>query len=235
VKNYIIICDQEMSETMRPLLRRSSNREGAQGMVEFALVLPLLLMLMFGLIEVGRMLFVYSMVSSSSREGARYGAAAGDVGGFVTHYEDCDGIRAAAERIGNFAGVSDGDISITYDRMDDSGNATTFASCNSGLTYDCEPNCGDSPYQKVKLGDRVIVSVSREFQPILPLVNLPSFPISSETYRTIVKDVQIEGTPQPAAANSPTVDFVPATQTVTEGDSAVKRAHRYGRGGQLYR
>jgi Flp pilus assembly protein TadG len=50
-------------------------------MVEFALVLPLLLVVMFGLIEVGRLLFIYSVVFTSTREAARYGSASGILAG----------------------------------------------------------------------------------------------------------------------------------------------------------
>ena len=57
-------------------------QESAQGMVEFALVLPMLILVLFGIIEVGRLLFIYNAVATSSREAARYGSAAGDVGGW---------------------------------------------------------------------------------------------------------------------------------------------------------
>ncbi|GAI52994.1 unnamed protein product, partial [marine sediment metagenome] len=72
------------------------RKKSAQGLVEFALVLPLLLLLILGIIEAGRLLFIYSAVNTASREAARYGSAAGDVGGYVAHYEDCAGIRARA-------------------------------------------------------------------------------------------------------------------------------------------
>jgi hypothetical protein len=52
-----------------------------QGIVEFALVRPLLLVLMLGVIEFGRLLFFYSSTFTASREAARYGSAAGNVGG----------------------------------------------------------------------------------------------------------------------------------------------------------
>jgi Flp pilus assembly protein TadG len=46
-------------------------------MVEFALALPLLLLLIFGILEVGRMVFTYSSVVNASREAVRYGSATG--------------------------------------------------------------------------------------------------------------------------------------------------------------
>ncbi|MEN4041110.1 MAG: pilus assembly protein, partial [Anaerolineaceae bacterium] len=45
-----------------------------QGMVEFALAIPVLLLILFGIIEMGRLMFYYSSVATASREAARYGA-----------------------------------------------------------------------------------------------------------------------------------------------------------------
>ena len=90
------------------------RKESAQSTVEIALILPILLLVVLGIMEMGRMLFFYSSVVSASREGARYGAAVGDING-VPFYEDCDGIRAAALKAGAFAGLDDGDIEIFYD------------------------------------------------------------------------------------------------------------------------
>src|SRR5512139_2186564 len=53
--------------------RRNSR---AQAMVEFALVLPILLLLVLAIIDFGRALFIYSQVSNSAREAVRYGAGA---------------------------------------------------------------------------------------------------------------------------------------------------------------
>lgn len=45
-----------------------------QSMVETILVLPLLLFLIFGIIEFGRVYYTYVMLSNAVREGARYAA-----------------------------------------------------------------------------------------------------------------------------------------------------------------
>jgi hypothetical protein len=49
----------------------------AQGMVEFALALPVFLLLMLGIIEFARLLVTYSAVYTASREAVRYGVATG--------------------------------------------------------------------------------------------------------------------------------------------------------------
>ena len=48
------------------------NQRGAS-MVEFAIVLPLLLLLVFGIIEFGLLLYNKAMITNASREGARSG------------------------------------------------------------------------------------------------------------------------------------------------------------------
>ena len=48
-----------------------------QAVVEMALVLPILIMLVFGIIEFGRILNTYMTVTNISREGAREGAVGG--------------------------------------------------------------------------------------------------------------------------------------------------------------
>ena len=92
-----------------------SHTERAQGLVEFALVLPILLLIMFGIIEVGRLLVIYSSVGTASREGARYASAVGDSGDGDPYFMDCDGIKGAAKRMGILVGMQDSDIIITYD------------------------------------------------------------------------------------------------------------------------
>ena len=97
---------------MEKKIKRNRNR--GQGMVEFAIVFPLLLLLLFGIFEFGRIMFIYSAAVTASRDAARYGAAILDTGGGISQYEDCAGIRDAAKNIGKYAGISDTDISIQY-------------------------------------------------------------------------------------------------------------------------
>jgi Flp pilus assembly protein TadG len=51
---------------------RSKSGEHAQGLVEFAFVLPVLLLLVFGIIDFGNALKSYITTSSAAREAARY-------------------------------------------------------------------------------------------------------------------------------------------------------------------
>ncbi len=53
-------------------LKQMRNEKG-QAMVELALVLPLLLILIFGIVEFGRVFNAYLIVNNAAREGARVG------------------------------------------------------------------------------------------------------------------------------------------------------------------
>lgn len=52
---------------------RRHDRDG-QSLVEFALVLPLLLLLLLGIINLGYMIFMYAQINHAAREGARAAA-----------------------------------------------------------------------------------------------------------------------------------------------------------------
>jgi len=49
-----------------------SERSRGQALVEFALVVPLLFLLILGTIEAGRFIFYYEVMNNATREGARY-------------------------------------------------------------------------------------------------------------------------------------------------------------------
>jgi Flp pilus assembly protein TadG len=164
------------------ILKREPENQSkgkAQGMVEFALILPLLIALLFGVIEFGRMIFVYSVVYTASREGARYGSAAGnDNAAGVPNYLDCNGIRNAAERLAILANVQQ--IIIAYDEgVDADGNPIN-------RTVGC-------PNYNVEGGKhRISVDVSAEYSTFIPLPSIPNtFTIRSESSRTIISDISI--------------------------------------------
>ncbi|MEA3349700.1 MAG: TadE family protein [Chloroflexota bacterium] len=182
---------------MKTNTRLFKRKERAQGMLEFALVLPIVLLLVFGVIEFGRLLFIYSAVTTASREAVRYGSAVDDASG-TYQFADCAGIQAAATRIGSLVDIDT--VNITYDNLDP----------------DSSPDCASLDTEHVVGGDsRIRVKVSASYQPIVPLVNIPSnITIDSDSVRTIVKDIALgEGGAPPAPPPSvcdpsvATVDF----------------------------
>lgn len=196
-------------------------RQRAQGMVEFALAIPIFLVLAFGIIEFARMVVVYSSVFSAAREAARLGSAVGDSPNGLPFYRDCDYIRAAAQRAGMMAGIEPGNIDIRYDHGPDDLRA-----------WEDKPVCSNTAV--VALGDRVVVRVNADYVPLVGLVNLAPVNVVSTDARTIVTGVNVQGTPPntptPAITKTPTrtatITLTPTpsetptpTPTNTEGPS----------------
>lgn len=60
--------------------RRFHRSEGAQALVEFALILPIILLLVFGLIDVARAVEAENTLAFAAREGTRYAIVHGVAG-----------------------------------------------------------------------------------------------------------------------------------------------------------
>jgi len=58
---------------LRQLLRRGRGQEGAAA-VEFALILPILIFLVLGGMDLGHRFYMQHLITNASREGARYAA-----------------------------------------------------------------------------------------------------------------------------------------------------------------
>ncbi len=70
-----------------------------QDLVEYALLLPFMLMLIMGIFDLGRVTFLYSTITNISREGARYGV--------VHQCETAEVIAAAKDKS---IGIDPGDL-----------------------------------------------------------------------------------------------------------------------------
>jgi hypothetical protein len=163
---------------------RHKQLENAQGMVEFALVLPILLTLIFGVFAFGHLFFVYSTTVSASREAARYGAAVGVSGNGVPRYRDCNAIIEAAVRVGRTAGVTADHVFISYDGGPEDTDVSDNLPC---------PKDGQGP--DVSLGDRILIEIQLPYEPIVPFANIPSFTLSGTTARTIIKSIPVGEAP----------------------------------------
>ncbi len=144
-------------------------------MVEFTLVVILFLTVILGVVEFAHLLLVYTATASAAAEAARYGAATGETETGIYYYQDCDGIRQAALRVGAVAGLKPEDIVVEYDH----GPGTTpFAQC-------------DRPPGLIKSGDRLVVTVTIRYRPWVPLFPNVSMPFRARVTRTILGEVQV--------------------------------------------
>ncbi len=186
----------------------------AQAMVEFAIVAPILFLMLLGIIEVGRMIFLYTAVTNASREAVRYGSAVGygdGPGGTrgEIKYKDCAAIREVARRASYFTNLQDSDIEIGYVKAPnaDSTNPVPYAFCTGTEFPGYIPN-----------GDRVMVKVTAEYKPYTRLIPWGTRLIEATSYRTILGFIAIApGTVPPTSTSGPATATAPAT--FTEGPS----------------
>ncbi len=145
---------------------RSLNEDKGASLVEFAIVLPVLLVIVFGLVEFGRLVAVTTQVTTASREGARYGIATGIGGGGNPQYIDCPGIRDAARDKVRLVTLPDSAITIEYDRGP---STAVYAVCTiTGLEdlVGTSIGAGDIDDQS-----RIIVTVNTTFNTPVPIIS----------------------------------------------------------------
>ncbi len=100
----------------RGAARRGLARRGA-AVVEFAVLAPLLFLLIFGMIEYGRMVMVQQLITNASREGARVAILEGST--------DAQVIDAVQEHVGGGVPIADADVEIATEAIAGGGEAKT--------------------------------------------------------------------------------------------------------------
>ena len=130
-----------------PNVGRSQFRARGQTLVEFALVIPIFLLLLFALLDFGRVIYAQQTITNDAREGARKGlVAANDT---TINQASYDKIRTAALVMA--PGVAIGNSNITGH----AGACTSTAADTTSATTCFFPNgvtCGGaSPYVEVNI------------------------------------------------------------------------------------
>jgi len=153
---------------------KSRQREQGQALAEFALTVPILLMLIFGVIDFARTVFALSQVVDASRQAVRHGIVTG-LSSSQRQYLDCDGIRASALAVPGFVDMADFTVDIYYE---DPRN-TFISDCVAGLTV-----------WDISHGDVLAVHVQGSIRPLTPVILLftDSFTFEYTSRRTIVTE-----------------------------------------------
>jgi Flp pilus assembly protein TadG len=143
-------------------MRAAQERPAGQALVEFALVFPIIILLIFGTIDVGRAVFAANTLSNAARQAARVAA--------VNQMDppgpwECEAsrpiedptdphwtFRGCAIAAGSSIGVTDADVTFTV---------TT----PPGTTLQCSPVV-------VNVGCLFGVTVTNQFAPITPLAGV---------------------------------------------------------------
>ena len=181
------------------------SKTRAQAILEFALILPILIMLLYGIIEVGRLIFVFASVANASRQAARYGSASGKINS-VSFYQDCNGIRNVANQSAFI--IKFDKINITYDRgVNPDGTQIPITGVDPNPSVD---SCPIKDYT-VRNGDRIIVQVSTKYEPILKLLPIQPLAVVSASARSFLISIPIVGNALPTgfAAETSTPSLTP--------------------------
>lgn len=163
---------------------KKNNKHGfrAQAIAEFAIALPILLVVLVGIFEVGRMVFIYAAVTNASRNAVRYASAVGweDTGSYHK-YLYCDGIKDTAVRSAFLVRLTRSNVTVSYDGGPGTG---------SGSKGSCTVSGGEAAVS-VSSGDRVEVVVTATYKPMVKLIPFPTRTITATSYRTILGIVDL--------------------------------------------
>lgn len=124
-------------------LGRLLRRDGGQGLVEFSLLLPVMMIIIFGVIDFGMGLRSYISLTNATREGARFAAVGNPAGSFPSQ---CDGSTNTTV-VGRTCVAIEGldlsnvtDIEVDYPEGQEPGNSVVVS---ADYTYEYITPLGD--------------------------------------------------------------------------------------------
>ncbi len=111
---------------MNPFSRPSRRRSRGQGLVEFALVIPMFLLLLMALFDLGRAVFIYNSITNAAREGARLAIV----------NQDSTSITTRAVNQSAMAETGAPNVTVVFKRTLPNADYTTNPDCTA-LSLDC--------------------------------------------------------------------------------------------------
>lgn len=170
--------------------RRGNKNEHGATLVEFAVIAPLLFLLLFGVIEFARVISAYTTVWTGAREGARY-ATTSDESDFtagVPRFRDCTGILAAVQAKAVTTSIAASDVTMTW--ADPSG--TVVADCDSSTAPPApETKSGGTFTTDISSGYTITVEVEGTFNAVVPILSgfLNNVTLDSTQTRSIYEGI----------------------------------------------
>lgn len=184
---------------------RRRCQEG-QGLVEFTLVLPIFVLVMFGLFDIGRLVYTNAALSQAAREGARL--AATEAGWIGVPDDACVSDQSSISSGNPGAHVCPASVSAFKSHIVDAVNrmtvslgpiASVYISCNDASGLDPTPSgawtessggnaCHDGFGNAVSAaGEVVSVRVEYDYQPLTPIIGslIGTVPLSGSTTMVI--------------------------------------------------
>ncbi len=172
------------------LENKARQKSTGQTLVEFALVLPVLLVTLMAIADFGRAMAIYNNLFNAAREGARYGV--------VYPLQETNIVAATQNKIQ----LVD-PIQVQID-----------------VSYDAGPGTPPKDVQDLEEGDRVIVALEHDMEMITPLIRVfaTSLHIETTAARTIsniADDPDPPDPPTPGPTRTPTNTSPPGTPSAT--------------------
>ena len=135
---------------------RNPHKKLGQTLIEFSILLPILLLLVIGLFEIGRVIFYYAVLNTAVREGTRHAIVQPGcdytsdpsicTGSYLSdeNLEDCNNASSEAnkrvcEEIKNNYLIP-GELSSSTITIEHSVNSTDDPIINIRIEFDCEPS-----------------------------------------------------------------------------------------------
>jgi Flp pilus assembly protein TadG len=142
-----------------------------QAMLELALLLPMLLLLTMGVIEMGRYMYIYILVGNAARAGAAYGAQS------LGQSSDTTDIQTAAQNDYNSQnnGQTAGSLTVT---------SSTSCGCDSGGTVTAAAACTGTGAGICAAGHWVVTVTVTASGTFNSLFNYPGIPASISVSNT---------------------------------------------------
>jgi len=151
---------------MSILLRRGARgatRSRGQALVEFALVIPIFLLVLVALFDVGRAVFAWNTLTNAAREGARMAIVNQDVASIVQ--------RATSQT--SIAETAVPNVTVTFKESDPNADPSLNANCNP-----------------VGFGCVAIVRFETTYTPMTPIIKNILFPSGVTFVATSVEVVE---------------------------------------------
>lgn len=206
--------------------KQQTRSKRAQALVEFAIALPVLMLVLVGIFEAARMIFTYAAVTTAAREASRYASAYGIGDGGVEKYKDCTYIENWARRSAYFVNLNNIQIQYLSPQKDTNGNDIVVG----GVLSESVKYSSCSTSVSVSSGDRVEVIVSALYSPMIKLIPFPTRTFTASSTRTILGIFELgvatitPGGPGPggptSAATATSVGTLPPTSTATATGTA---------------
>lgn len=165
---------------MSYLLRRRARTGRGQAMVEFALVLPIFVLLLVALFDLGRAVFAYNTLTNAAREGARMA--------IVNQYKPS--IIARAKQQTAIVELNDPSVQVDFYQVNLDGTPDTSTQC-----------------ALIAVGCLAVVSFEATYQPFTPLIGNIIFKngvtFSARSVLSVEFSCPLNPTDGVAAANCP--------------------------------